>query len=561
VVALIALIGTGLSGLVEPQALFAGFGHPAVLTVAAALMISAGLERAGVIAIAAGQVQRFTATPFLHLLALTGIVTLASAFMNNVGALALLMPVAIGTARQAGRAPGYFLMPMAFGALLGGMTTLMGTPPNLIISGFRENAMGTPFGVFDFAWVGLPVALAGLAFLLLAGPRLLPARAREGGGTAAAFDVGTYTVELILPEGSKLAGGILRDVGHDNGLVVTAILREGRILPAFNFRRLQEGDILLIRGAVEEIEEVAGRLGLEIARGDRAVDPATFEREGHEATEVLVARRSSLIGRPVREFSYLAGDRALVVGLAREDTDVTDRLGEMRFRAGDILLVHGETDALPDLMLRFDLLPLAARDLNLGRPRRVLPAVAIFGAALAATVAGLVPITLAFFATVVGFLLTKVLRAETLYDGVDWSVIVLLGAMFPLGMALETSGASRMAAEALLGLGDLPQWVLLGAVLVVTMLVSDVVNNAATALLMAPISISIASATGASPDMYLMAVAIGASCAFLTPIGHQANTLVMGPGGYRFSDYWPLGLPLEIVIVVVSVPLLLVLWG
>lgn len=561
VVALIGLIATGLSGLVPSEQLFAGFGHPAVLTVAAALILSAGFERAGVIAVAAEWVERFTATPFLHGLALTGIVTVASAFMNNVGALALMMPVAIGTARRAGRAPGLLLMPMAFGALLGGMTTLMGTPPNLIVSAFRETAVGSPFGVFDFSRVGVPVAVAGLAFLLLLGPRLLPARAREGGRAPASFDVGTYTVELIVPEGSRADGAILRDLVGESGLVVTEVLREGRVLPAFNFRRLKAGDILLIRGVVEEIEEAAGRLGLEVARGDRAVDPASFDQAGYEAAEVLVARGSPLIGRPVREFGLIAQDRALVVGLAREDVDVTDRLGEMRFRPGDILLVHAESEVLPELMRRFELLPLASRDLNLGRPRRVLPALAIFGAALAATVAGLVPITLAFFAAVVGFLLARVLRVENLYDAVDWSVIVLLGAMFPLGLALESSGASRMAAEALLGLGNLPVWAVLGAVLVVTMLVSDVINNAATALLMAPIALSVARATGASPDMFLMAVAIGASCAFLTPIGHQANTLVMGPGGYRFGDYWRLGLPLEVVIVLVAVPLLMALWG
>jgi len=561
VVALIALVSAGVLGLVPGDALFSGFGHPAVLTVAAVLILSAGLERAGVISLVAERIRSFTGSPALHMFSLTLTVTVASAFMNNVGALALLMPVAIGTARKAGRAPGLLLMPMAFGSLLGGMTTLMGTPPNLIISGYRETALGGPFAVFDFALVGVPVALTGLAFILLAAWRLIPRRAREGGKAARPFTIGNYTVELIVAEDSPLAGGIVRDLTAESGLVVTEIARGGALLPAFNFRRLQAGDILLVRGEIPAIEELAERLRLEVVQPDDALDPNTLDQAEGESVEVLVAPDSGLIGRRVADFALWSGDRALVVGLSRANVDQTDRLADMRFQAGDVLLLHGESDALPELQRRFSLLPLANRDLSLGRKRRIVPAVTIFGLAIALSVLGVLPTTLAFIAAVVGFVLFRILPVEELYRAIDWPVIVLLGAMFPLGTALEHTGASRLIAAQLLELGAMPGWVLLTAVLVITMLVSDVMNNAATALLMAPIAISIAEATGAAADMYLMAVAIGASCAFLTPIGHQANTLVMGPGGYRFTDYWRLGLPLEVAITAIAIPCLMLFWG
>ncbi|MEL6236692.1 MAG: SLC13 family permease [Pseudomonadota bacterium] len=561
VVALIALVGTGALGLVPAAELFAGFGHPAVLTVAAVLILSAGLERAGVIAVVAERIAHLTATPMLHMAALTGVVTVASAFMNNVGALALMMPVAIGTAVKSGRAPGLLLMPMAFGALLGGMTTLMGTPPNLIIAGVREDMLGAGFGVFDFAWVGLPVALGGLVFLLLTAPILMPRRAREGGGRPEGFRIGRYRVELVVAKTSPLVGAPLRDIGEGSGISVTGLVRGPQLLPGFRFRRLAAGDVLLVSGPLEAIETAAGKLGLGIAGEAEIVDPATLDRGTYRTAEVMVARGSGLIGRQIADFPLWSGDRALVAGLARGAHDATDRLADAAFEPGDILLLHGEADALPELQRRFFLLPLGARDLSLGATRRVGPAVAIFAAAIAATLLGLASITLAFFAAILGFLAFRILRLEALYDAVDWSVIVLLGAMFPLGAALEATGASTMAANALLGLGALPLWALVAAVLVVTMLVSDVVNNAATALLMAPIALSIAQASGANPDMFLMAVAIGASCAFLTPIGHQANTLVMGPGGYRFTDYWRLGLPLEILITAIAVPMLMLIWG
>lgn len=563
-VALILLVAVALLGLVPMDRLFEGFGHPAVITVAAVLVLSAGLQRAGLISLLTSKIELFTHNRFLHLGFLVVVCVLASAFMNNVGALALLMPVAIASATKAERPPAMMLMPLAFASMLGGMTTLIGTPPNLIISGFRQQALGEPFHMFDFSLAGVPVAVMGIFFLVLLGWRLIPKDRLKTDASRQLIEIDDYIMEVVIEEGSDLADAPLKDFpGFDKGRVeILGIRRKGKPVQPFRYQRMLAEDVLIVQADPAELEEAISSGKISFAKGNRPLRLDEYEWEEVQLVEAIVEPGSLLIGLHLSEFSTRMHQGAVVLAVARRNRVQRTRLHEVWFQPGDILLIQGEKETVDRLFKRYGLMPLRERGLSLAERKRTYTALGIFALAIASSALGWLPATVAFTFACVVYVLARILPVEELYSGVDWPVVVLLGAMFPLGMALEETGASKMVAESILGLAEgWPVWSVLALFLIVTMVVSDVINNAATALLMAPIALSAAEHLGASPDAFLMAVAIGASCAFLTPIGHQSNTLVMGPGGYRFSDYWRVGLPLEIVIAIVAVPLIQIFWG
>ena len=559
-VAVTTLLAVVAAGLVPAADAFDGFGHPAVITVAAVLVISRALKQSGAIERLAELLLPWTRHPLAHIASLTVVVTVASAFMNNVGALALMLPVALATAAEHGRSPALLLMPLAFGSILGGMTTMIGTPSNVIIATWRADAAGAPFAMFDFAPVGLAVAAVGVAFVTLAGWRLIPAERRRHNPPQQLFAIDEYLTELRLGEDSPLVGHYLAEaeaLARDD-IDVIGIARRGLERPiAAPGRPLKPGDVLVLRADPETLEPLLGELGL-------TLDAAP----SHDlaAGELVLAEAVIAPGSPLerRDAAYLrrrtSGALALVA-LARQGRPVRRRLRRESFRAGDVLLLQGDRDSLEVSFSALGLLPLAERGLQLGQPRRIGTALAVFAAAIAAAASGAVPIALAFVAAIVVYVAIGILPVRDLYRDIDWPVIVLLGAMIPVGRALESSGAAALVAEWVVAAAPgLPALAVLAFVLVVTMFLSDVINNAATALVMAPIAVGIAGTLEANPDAFLMAVAVGASCAFLTPIGHQSNTLVMGPGGYRFGDYWRMGLPLEVAIVAVAVPMIAVVW-
>ncbi|MCI4665124.1 MAG: SLC13 family permease [Neomegalonema sp.] len=579
VVALIVLGAVAVMGLAPAETIFAGFGHPAVITVAAVLILSAMLSRAGVVEIVADTMKPYTSNELVHILLLCGTVALLSAFINNVGALALMMPVALATAAENKRNPAILLMPLAFAAILGGMTTQIGTPPNIIIAQLRADAGLGAFGLFDFTPVGLATAVAGVAFVALIGWRLLPAERRAADPQQALFDLGGYVAELRVPEGSVAAGKALRELPllTGEGASVLSISQgggEGPGRPAMGFSVLLAGDVVLFRGGAEAIAEAVAEYGLEVVDEGReralSIDEQVdWRRKGESAglIEAVVSPRSPWIGWSARLLDRRYPGLARLMALAREGRPIRGRLRDETIQAGDVALIQGEEETLRALIERYRLLPLAERGLALGGPRRLATAalaLALFAVAVLAAALGFVPTAVAFTLAVIGGALTGLIPVRELYDDIDWSVIVLLGAMFPLGIALEKTGAMALMAEALAsgaGAAGVAPWMVMVLLMVVTMFVSDVINNAATALLMGGLAIKIAPALNASTDAFLMAVAVGASCAFLTPIGHQCNTLVMGPGGYRFGDYWRMGLPLELLIILVAAPMIIFVWG
>ncbi|MEC4767182.1 SLC13 family permease [Halomonas sp. CUBES01] len=579
-VALAALLGSVMLGLVPADDAFMGFGHPAVITVAAVLVLSRGFERSGLVDIIANQVFKVGERLILQLLVLVGTVVVLSGIMNNVGALALLLPVAMRLAREHNTPPSLLLMPLAFGSLLGGLITLIGTPPNIIISSYRADVAGDNFSMFSFAPVGIAVALAGLAFIVLVGWRLTPKRSGQA-SAADMFDTANYLVELKVNEASKAKGLTLQQLRDEleDTIPVLAVVRDDDRQAGYAFHgMLQAGDILLLEAGPEELKLLEDKAGLsavaELEEDDadtdsKAADASTEEGEAHppvdtaglQLVEVVVRTDSMMINRSVRQLRLDHQFGLHLVAVARDGTRLKQRLRDIRFKAGDILLLQGEENEIAESLPTLGCLPLANRDLNLGQPRKLILSLSIFAAAIVAMLLDILPAAVALSTAALISLLIGVLPLREGYQAIDGPVIVLLGAMIPVGEALETSGGAALIAEALLSWGsDWPVVVTLGGLFILSMLLSNVINNAAAAVLMAPIAVSLANGFDVSLDPFLMVVAVSASCAFLTPIGHQSNTLVLGPGGYRFGDYWKLGLPLSIVVLAVSMPMILWVW-
>jgi di/tricarboxylate transporter len=563
VVALLALLVVTVTGIISGEEAVAGFGHPAVVTVAAVLVVSRGLRNSGVVDYLVRWLFRVGDQATAQVGALSSLVAFLSAFMNNVGALALLMPVAIRMARKNGRSPSLLLMPLAFGSLLGGLITLIGTPPNIIIATFRAETGAEPFRMFDFAPVGLGVAVAGLLFITLAGWRLVPQRK----GTASReelFEIGDYITEVIVPAESRLAGKRLRELGtltNAEVVVIGLVRHEQRYHAPSSFVLLQAGDLLIVEANSDELAMLVEDAGLELSGSRKLGEEALGASETMSLMEAVVMSDSPLVGRTARSLNLRWRYGVNVLGVARMGSRLRGRLRNIRFQVGDVLLLQGPIDTFPDTLTTLSCLPLAGRDLSLGRPRRLLLGILIFAMALLLAAVGWLQIQIAFLGAVAALLLANILSLREAYESIDWSIIVLLGAMIPVGQALEISGGANIIANGVLAAAShLSSVITLVIVLVATMFLSDLVNNAAAAVLMAPIAIAVADGIGASVDPFLMCVAIGASCAFLTPIGHQSNTLVMGPGGYRFGDYWRMGLLLEVVITAVSIPLIMIFW-
>ncbi|MFN4153169.1 MAG: SLC13 family permease [Paracoccaceae bacterium] len=556
------IVGT-LLGLVPVEETFSGFAHPAVITVALVLVVSAGLIRTGAI----NALSRVLANPdlpvSLHVLRLGAVGALLSAVMNNVTALALLMPVDVATARKAGRGAGLTLMALAFATILGGMLTLIGTPPNLIVSSFRREALGAPFGFFDFAWAGGIVAVSGLLFVAFVGWRLVPQRDDGGAATDAEARMRDYVAELVVPEESKTIDRTKADLRAECeklGASLIAVKRRGRrVYGAPRSIVLEVGDILLIEATPTLLEEVRVELQLAFPDGLSA-DAPRIALAGEVMVEFVVTDASRIVGRTARQARLAVDHDSVLLGIMRRDRTLHDKLRDTKILAGDILLVlipETEAESIADALR---LLPLSRRE-TVTMERRAVGAVVMFAAAIAAVSLGILTMPLALGAVVVGYVLVRILGVEDLYDHIDWPVIVLLASLIPLGVAMDSTGASALIANGLAqATAGLPAWVGLMVLMVSTMFISDVLNNNATAILAVPVGIRLAEATGTNPDSYLMAVAIAASCAFLTPIGHQNNTIVMGPGSYRFSDYWRMGLPLEVIVTSVGVPAILLFW-
>jgi di/tricarboxylate transporter len=583
-VALASLLACVFTGLVPVERAFLGLGHPAVITVACVLVLSAGLQATGAVDALIQRALPKSAGITVSIGALVVVGAILSGFINNVGAMALLMPMAVQVAAKHEIPPGRVLMPLSFGTILGGMTTLIGTPPNLIVAGFRAGTGASGFAMFDFTPVGAAVAGAGLVFAVLVGWRLVPARQAAG---AATFDTGTYFTEVrITPEAKavgKMLGEVERTMEQDDAQVVGIVRNNFRISAPHPASLLREGDILVIEAEPASLADVLSSLGLKLeeevpVKAEEKDDSTVSERaeekpaekksdekkEPHgdeiELQELVVMQSSGLIGRSAAAIQLRTRYGLNLLAISRQGRRSIQRLRSTSIQAGDVLLMQGSQQALSGFTSDYACVPLAKRAISLPVKGRAM-AMLVMGIAVGAAAFGLLPAAVAFASGVLVFMVLRIVPPRNVYEAIDWPVIILLGALFPVAGAMASTGAADLLARGLLKtIAQGHPVAALALILIVTMTLSDFMNNAATAAVMCPISISTAAQLGVNADSFLMAVAIGASCAFLTPIGHQNNTLILGPGGFRFGDYWRLGLPMEILVLVVSLPMLLWVW-
>lgn len=568
-VAFAALLISVLVGLVPASETFSGFGHPAVVVIALVLVVSKGLSNAGAVELVARSLTSAGRSLSSHIAAMAGLSAALSAVMNNVGALALLMPVDIKAAQKAKRSPGLSLMALSFASILGGLITLIGTPPNIIIAAYREKVAGEPFQMFDFAPVGLACAVVGVIYVATIGWRLIPFERSKHDAGSELFDLGEYVAEVEVPEGSPAIGQKVRDldkIADDNGIAVLGLVRRGRRLPGFaRAEEIRASDLIVIEAGADAIDAFVGALKLTYSgqKSHASSDTAAATARGGdlELIEVVVPEDARITGRRADDVRLRHRFGITLLGVSRQGRPFRDRVRRLEIKAGDVLLLIGPPQQLQEVTTWLGCLPLAERGLEVLRRSKATLAAGLFGLAILASSLGLLYLPVALALVVIAYVAAGIVPGRQLYDTIEWPVIVLLASMIPIGIAMETTGGTALIAGSIINIteGAAP-WVVLTILMVITMTLSDVMNNTATAVISAPIAVEIASRLGVSSDPFLMAVAVAASCAFLTPIGHKNNTLIMGPGGYRFGDYWRMGLPLEIIVIAVAVPMILWAW-
>jgi di/tricarboxylate transporter len=562
-VAMLTLLVAVLVGIVPTEEAFSGFSDDIIVIVASALIISAAVARSGIVELVVRRLGPLLTSPRMIITVLVASVTLLSAFVKNIGALAMLMPVAFQLARRNNVSPSCILMPMAFGSLLGGTMTLIGTSPNVIVSRMREDLVGEPFRMFDFTPVGAVIAAAGVVFLAF-GYRLLPGGQKGAASPDAAFNLTGYTTEARIPPDSTLIGQTVAELEAlgENEVHVSTIVRERfrRYTPSPNWT-LQADDVLLLEGEPAALERIIAQAGLRLAGGeDEALEQDTSS-EDIGVVEAVITADSPLVNRTPPQMRLSERHQVGCSPSAAAASGLRIGLRSVKFRAGDVIVLQGHLSHMPDALGELRCLPLAGRDLRLGRDRNRYFPIAILAVAMLLVAFEVLPIAIAFFGASLLMILFRSISLREAYDAIEWPLLILIGALIPVSEAMQSTGATQIIASWLSWAAtSLPPLGALALVLIAGMAVTPFLNNAATVLVMAPIAGKFATDLGYNPDPFLMAVALGAASDFLTPIGHQCNTLVMGPGGYRFGDYWRLGLPLSIIVVVVGVPLIALVW-
>ena len=549
-----------LFDVIKIENAFIGFSHPAVITVALVLLISKGLQDAGLSAVTGNIIGRFSPSETQFLFLIMFIAAILSSFINNIGAMALLLPITLSTCQKMGWHAGKFLMPLAFASILGGMNTLIGTPPNIIIAEFKESYTGEAFNFFDFSYVGLLVSFLSIIFIGLISSKLVAKR--KLAKTNNLIDLDNFLFELVVPEGSKAIGltfsSFIKKAGNETE-ILGLVNENGAVSKVGNNSKIRANQHLVMKVSPNHISSIQDRFGLNIAESSH-----DLKEELIDEIEVVITPGSRLVGRKQNYLMKLAYEELFLLGMWRKGARFRTRLSKQMFKIGDVLLLGVRDTDKEDVTAKINhlgLMPIRSREIStLPSRSRFLKAVIFFTTAILLAAFNVINVLTAFLLCVLGFVGIKILKSN-LYRHIEWPIVIMLAAMIPIGQALESTGITALIATEVVSLaGDLHIFWVLMIILIITMLITDVINNAATAVIMAPFSVNIALQLGQPLEPFLMVVAVGASCAFLTPIGHQCNTLVMGPGNYKFSDYWRLGLPLDILIVLASIPMILFVW-
>jgi di/tricarboxylate transporter len=561
-VALLALLAVTFTGLIPYHRVFSGFSNSAVITVAAVLVLSRGLQNSGLVESIGEQLAKAKGGKLIQIGLLTGLVAMLSTFMNNVGSVALLLPVALYIARKKEIPASILLMPLAFAAHFGGMITLIGTPTNLIVSSFREQTLGIPFKMFDFAPVGIGITIASLFFIVFIGWRMIPTRKGQK-SVRDLFEIQDYVTEVELTEDSKLVGERLSEIKKytENGVNILGLVRnqEKRMAPGPQ-TKFKVGDILIVQCGTKELDDLVSNGNLSLV-GSKAIEREDLVTDEMTLIEAVITASSPLVNNSAFSLDLRRRYGVNLLAIFRKGSQLRARLDRIRLKEGDVLLLQGHPQTTSEALKALACLPLAERDLRIGKPKNIILSLVIFLIAVLLAAFNIFSVSVAFVAGAVAMVLAKQVSLREAYESINWPILILLGAMIPVGEALETTGGAQLIADFILRFSaELAPALIVAIVMIVTMFLSDLVNNTAAVVLMAPIGISLAQSLGGSVDTLLMGIVIASSCAFLTPIGHQSNTLVMGPGGYKFGDYWRMGLLIELIVVLVGVPLIMVFW-
>lgn len=563
IVALGSLFAAVIAGIVPAEKAFSGFADPVVVTVACILVISTAISRSGFIDLALRVMSRFEKSADLQVFVLCLMIMCVGAFMNNIGALAIFLPIAMSFARKIGRNPSELLMPMAFASLLSGLLTLIGTPPNLVISTIREDFVGEPYQMFDFTPAGIGICAIGLLYLTFSW-RLLPKDRRGQPLPEERFSIEDYVSEATVEENSTFIGKTIREIEQsiDGDVYIVGLLRSGyRTLVPSGRLKIRAGDVLVVKTDPVTLKGIvdAGKLTL---TGSKETEEVSITSDDVGIAEAVIMAGSELIGSTPREMQLRRRFSVNLLAVRQSSNRRQTRLHNVRFDEGDVIVLQGSLDSMTETLGELGCLPLAERNLQLGRPKVLFMPALIMAVAVALSVFDILPLSIAFLGGVILIALLRIMRPNEIYSSIDISIIILLGALIPVTQAMQTTGGAELIANAISGVtGGMSLYGVLTIVMIATMLVTPFLNNAATVLLMAPIAANMANNMNVDIDAFLMAVAIGASCDFLTPVGHQSNTLVMGPGGYKFTDYWRLGLPLSILVVLLGVPTIIWVWA
>ncbi|MGE3318198.1 MAG: SLC13 family permease [Candidatus Berkiella sp.] len=562
IVALFALVLALLTGIVPFEQAFSGFSNSAVVTVACVMILTGAITQSGILNYFTAKIESLSKNDMLQIGFFTTISAALSAFMNNVGALGLMMPIAIHAFTKSGKSPSIILMPIAFSSVLGGLITAIGTPPNLLISQYRESVLGSPYHMFDFSPVGLIVAFIGVLFISLIGWRLVPVR-KASDNAEDLFQIHDYMTEVIIPKDSPFDKMTIKDFFEklkiDFDLV--AIIHRGT--KTFMYKKsdiICSNDILIIASSHDNLEKLLDATKFTLS-GEKPISTKELGNNEIMTMEAVVPPGAYVQGQSSAMLKLRTRYKINLLALSRKGISFRQKLHDIRFLPGDVVLLQGPVETFREIIVDLGFLPLAERDIKIGLSQKKLLPLLVFIASVIVAALQILPISVSFLTAVLTLIILKAIPVYNIYRSIDWSVLLLLAAIIPVGGAIETTGTADLISNAFVGIsGHYSPLIALTAILMITMTLSDLMNNAATAIIMAPIAFKIAEASSVNPDPFLMAVAVGASCSFLTPVAHQNNTMVMGPGGYQFFDYARLGLPLELLVIIFGIPAILWFW-
>lgn len=562
---LIGQAGSAL-GFVDPaqwitlSEAFSGFSNPAVVTVAAMFVLSAALQRTGALGGLARALSRLGRSPTVLAMVLMVLVGVVSAFVNNTAAVAVFLPLVLTLCARKGIAPARMLIPLSFASQFGGVCTLIGTSTNLLVSSISQKAGHGPFGLFELTGLGGVMMTAGVLYLALVGRWLLPAR--RTAELTETYQLREYMTELrVLPD-SPLIGKTVAEtrLGERHDVLILEIIRDQRMIWNPDAQPIQAGDILLVRGNVRSLMDVRGRVRVEIEPEFKLKD-ATLESQELTLVEALVAPRSRLAGRTLAEADFRGHHDAIVLALQRAGHFVREQIARVPLRFGDALLLLLPKADVSRLRATDELIVLSEVEAPPLGGRRALTALAITAGVVALAGLNILPITVSALCGCLGLVLTRCLRVEEAYEAIDWQVIFLIAAVLPLGLALERSGAALILSRQVVDLvGSLGPVAVLAVFYLLAAVLTEFMSNNAAAVLLAPVAISAAAGLGVDPRPLLMAVTFAASTSFATPVGYQTNTMVYGPGGYRFTDFTRVGVPLNLLFWGLSVWLIPLFW-